>query len=248
MSQKIKAPNQKSSGFLWGIVAIVVIAVVVIAVVVITNRKDSGSTDITAEDVNFSVSYDNGTITLKNDDVEEGAPVADVFEDYACPHCADLVEVDHADMKKALDDGTMTVNLETVNILDSNSNGGITPGAATMGGAVQMAIAESGNAKAFWAIHDHVFLNQSDVYRNWDYGDYADAAEKLGVDKEVVDAIRDESVKDKYLDVLADNVTSMKDKGVQGTPAVFVDGKEFQLKKDPDDPSKMQNWIPDVLK
>lgn len=248
MSQKIKAPNEKSNGFLWGLVAIVVIAVVVIAVVVLQGRDSASSKDIEAEDVNFSVSYADGTVTLKSDNAADDAPVVDIFEDYACPHCADLAEVDHADMKKALDDGKLVVNLETVNILDSDGSGGINPGAATMGGAVQMAIAKSGNVKAFWALHDYVFSNQSSVYRDWEYSDYADAAESLGVDKDVVDAIRDESVKDEYLDILADNVAEMKDKGVEGTPAVFVDGQQFQLKKDPNDASKMQSWVPEVVK
>ncbi|WP_297008928.1 thioredoxin domain-containing protein [uncultured Corynebacterium sp.] len=248
MSQKIKAPNEKNNGFLWGLVAIVVIAVVVIAVVVIQGRDRTDSTGIEAEDVNFSVSYADGTITLKSDGAAADAPVVDVYEDYACHHCADLVEADHADMKQALDDGKLVVNLETVNILDSDGNGGIKPGPATMGGAVQMAIAKSGNAEAFWAIHDYVFANQSDVARNWGYGDYADAAESLGVDKAVVDAIRDESVKDEYLDVLAGNVDSMKDRGVEGTPAIFVDGEEYQVRRDPNDANKIQNWVPDVVK
>jgi protein-disulfide isomerase len=247
VSQKIKAPNQKGNGFLWSIVALVVIVIVVVAVIVVNNRKDSDSVDVAAEDVNFSVSYDNGTITLKNDDAPADAPVAQIFEDYACPHCADLAEADHADMKKALDEGKLVVQLETVNILDSD-NGQIKPGPATMGGATQMAIAKTGNAKAFWSLHDYVFTNQNDVYRNWEYGNYADAADQLGVDKGTVDAIRDESVKDDYLDVLANNVKAMNDKGANGTPAIFVNGEEFPVQKDPNDASKVKNWIPDVVK
>lgn len=248
MSQKIKAPNQKGNGFLWGVVALVVIVIVVVVVIVVNNRDDSDGTDIAAEDVNFSVSYDDGSVTLKNDKATDDTPVAEIYEDYACPHCADLVEADHEDMKKALDDGKLVVKLETVNILDSQQDGSIKPGPATMGGAAQLAIAETGNAEAFWAIHDYVFANQNDVYRGWDYGDYADAADRLGVDKETVDAIRDESVKDKYLGVFESNVKAMNDKGAQGTPAVYIDGQEMPVQKDPNDASKVKNWIPDVVK
>lgn len=244
MSQKIKAPNEKSNGFLWGLVAIVVIAVVVIAVVVIQGRDSTSSKDIEAEDVNFSVSYADGTVTLKSDDVADDAPVVDIYEDYACHHCADLVEADHVDLKQALDDGKLVVNLETVNILD----GGDDSGPATRGAAVQMAIAESGNAEAFWSIHDYVFANQSEVSRNWGYSDYADAAESLGVDQDVVDSIRDESVKDEYLDAINSNLESMQDKGVEGTPAIFVDGEEFPVQRDPNNSNKIQNWVPEVLK
>ncbi|MDE5064022.1 thioredoxin domain-containing protein [Wolbachia endosymbiont of Drosophila chauvacae] len=248
MSQKIKAPNQKGNGFLWGIVALVVIVVVVVAVIVVNNRKDKDSIDIASEDVNFGISYDGGVVTLKNDKTTDSTPVADIFEDYACPHCADLVEADHADMKKALDDGKLVVKLHTVNILDGDGKGNIKPGPATMGGAAQLAIAETGDAAAFWSIHDYVFANQNDVYRNWEYGDYAEAADKLGVDKDTVDAIRDGSVKDKYLDTFADNVKAMNDKGAQGTPAVYIDGQEMPVQKDPNDASKVKNWIPDVVK
>lgn len=246
MSQKIKAPNQKSHGFAWGITAIIVIVVVVIAAIVISKRNTSDGSDIQAESVNFDVSYKDGTITLKSPTAAADAPVADIFEDYACPHCAELVEADHEDMLNALNEGKLVVNLETVNILDGTGPN-FKAAQATMGGAVQMAIAESGNADAFWTLHDYIFLNQSDVYRSWDFNKYADVAESLGVDADTVSAIRDESVQDTYLPTLQSNVTRMTDKGVEGTPAVFVNGEQYQLQKDPSDATKVKSWVPDAL-
>jgi len=248
VSQKIKAPNEKSNGFLWGLVAIVVIAVVVIAVVVIQGRDSkSGNEGLApAENVNFSVGVEDGNIVLASDAVADGAPVADLYEDYSCHFCSDLVTADHESLKAALNDGKITMRYNTVNFLDGGEGGH-----STVAGAVAMAIADSGNAEAFWAFHDWAFMNRTDI-SGYDYGDFADAAENLGVDEDTVASIRDESVGDKYQSVLESNMDRLKEKEGDdtGTPSLYVDGEKFQLQKDPemDTQTQMADWVPDVVK
>lgn len=248
VSQKIKAPNEKSNGFLWGLVAIVVIAIVVIAVVVIQGRDNKDSTEglAPAEGVNFGVSLEDGDIVLKTDDVATDAPVADLYEDYSCHFCSDLVTADHESLKTALNDGKITMRFNTADILDKDEDGH-----STLGGVVALAIADSGNAEAFWAYHDWAFMNRTEI-AGYSLDDFADAAEKFGVDADTVGAIRDGSARDTYWPMLQANTTELSDKeGDQaGTPTLYVDGTKFELQKDPnmDTQTQMADWVPDVVK
>lgn len=248
MSQKIKAPNQKSSGFLWGIVAIVVIAVVVIAVVVIQGRdsKETKEGLAPADGVNFGVSVVDGVVVLKSDRVADGAPVADLYEDYSCHYCSDLATADHESLKTALNDGKITMRFNTANYLDNGDEGH-----STLGGIVALAIAETGNASAFWAYHDWAFANRTDI-SGYSLDDFADAAKKFGADDKAVDAIRDGSARDKYRPDLDKNGEALKQKEGDraGTPTLYVDGSKVELKKDPnmDTPTQMADWVPDVVK
>lgn len=245
MSQKIKAPNQKSSGFLWGLVAIVVIAVVVIAVVVIQGRdsKDVKS-GLAAADVNFNVSVEDGDILVRGESVPADAPAVDIYEDYSCHYCADLVEADHVSLKDALDNSKLSLRLNDVNFLAGGADGH-----STLGGIVAYAIAETGNAGAFWAYHDWAYLNRTEI-TGYSLDDFADSVEKLGVDAATVSAIRDGSARDKYQPMLESNYQELisKEGDQAGTPALYVNGTKFDIKKNPDDPTKMADWVPDVVK
>ncbi|MEJ6550914.1 MULTISPECIES: DsbA family protein [unclassified Corynebacterium] len=243
MSQKIKAPNDKNRSFLWGIVALVVICVVFIGFMVFNGRK-STDVELSAADVSFSVAVEDGVVQLRSNDVADDAPTADVYEDYSCTHCADLVEADSESMEEALDAGNMNVNLHTVNFLDSNGNE-----SSSRTGAVAMAIAETGDAGAFWAFHEKAFGDQSEVARDWRFDELADAAEQLGVDSAVVDSIRDESVVETYKPDLQSNGDRLRElMGDQaGTPALYIDGEYLTVERDPEDPSKLKDWVPDVV-
>ncbi|MGP5928947.1 DsbA family protein [Corynebacterium glyciniphilum] len=243
MSQKIKAPNDKNRNFLWGIVALVVICVVFIGFMVFNGRK-STDVELSAADVSFSVAVEDGVVQLRSDDVADDAPTADVYEDYSCTHCADLVEADSESMEGALDAGEINVNLHTVNFLDSNGNE-----SSSRTGAVAMAIAETGDTGAFWAFHEKAFGDQAEVARDWRFDELADAAEQLGVDSDVVDSIRDESVMDQYKPNLQANGDRLRElMGDQaGTPALYIDGEYLTVERDPEDPSKLKDWVPDVI-
>ncbi|AGP30268.1 DsbA family protein [Corynebacterium terpenotabidum] len=246
MSQKIKAPNEKSNGFLWGIVAIVVIAVVVIALVVIQGRDDkAGSLEPVAADVNFNVSVEDGSIVLVSDDVAADAPVAELFEDYSCHYCSDLVIADHESLQTAIGDGKITMRFNTVNFLDGGDDGH-----STLAGVVAMAIADSGNASAFWGFHNWAFINRTEI-SGYSLDQFADAAETLGVDADTVDAIRDGSVRDEYQALLEANMDELTNRegDSAGTPTLYVDDTKFDLQQDPemDTETQMADWVPEVV-
>lgn len=246
MSQKIKAPNEKSGGFLWGLVAIVVIAVVVIAVVVVQGRKASDTVgNLSRADANFDVSYADNTVTLKNPNTAQGAPVAEIYEDFACHVCSDLVNADHESMFKALNEGTLVVKLKFTGGVDGGEDG-----SSTRGAAAAIALAKAGDADAFWAYHEMAFLERTTVY-GWNYSRFAEALEQLDVDTATVDAVRDGSeVKDVALSVTEANITDLQGRMDQpGTPAVFVDGTYIPPSRvDPNDSTKLKDWVPDAVK
>lgn len=239
MSQKIKAPNDKNRSFLWGIVALIVICAVVIAVMVI-NGRNSNNEDLTAADVSFSVSLEDGAVQLRGEDAADDAVSAELFEDYACSYCAQLAEADSESIQDAVENGEMNVDLRTVSFVDQG-------GASTRGGAVALAIADTGDAGAFWAFREKGFGDQTTVARTWEWDDYADAAEQLGMDAELVDSIRDGSVEETYGSMLEANGENLNERMPEGaaTPALFVEGNQVELQQGED--GGLRDWVPDVL-
>lgn len=243
MSQKIKAPNEKNQSFIWGIGALIVIAAVFIGFMVF-NGRSNGALEISAEDTDLTVTQENGVIELRSDTSDEAAPVADIYEDYSCTHCADLAEVHSDSIEDAVEDGTLNANFHTVNFLDENNNP-----SSSRTGVVALAIADTGDAGAFWGFHKMAFDNQSTVARDWEFEELADAAEQLGVEEDVVESIRDESVMDEYRPMLDANADGLREimGDEAGTPALFIDGEYLAVQRDPENPDQLQDWVPQVV-
>lgn len=244
MSQKIKAPNEKNRSFIWGLGALVVIAAVFIGFMVFNGRSNNGSVEAAAADVNFTVAQNNGVVELRSDNSDDAAPVADIYEDYSCTHCADLSEVHSDSVQDAVEGGQLNANFHTVNFLDANDNP-----TSSRAGVVALAIADTGDAGAFWGFHTMAFDNQSTVVRDWSFEDFADAAEQLGVEADVVESIRDESVMDEYRPMLDTNADGLREimGDEAGTPALFVNGEYLAVQRDPENPDQLQDWVPQVL-
>ena len=84
----------------------------------------------------MSMEYNDGAITLKSESAKKGTPEVDLYEDFACPHCAELAEATDGDMQKAIEDGKLIVHVRTLNFLDGkdieNQEGYSTKAAAAM--------------------------------------------------------------------------------------------------------------------
>lgn len=242
-STKIKAPNAGGGkGFAWGITAILLIAVVVIGVLVW--KKQSEGLDASAlpqEDVSFSVAIKDNAVVLTPAKLKAGAPVVDIYEDFSCPHCAELNEADHEDLHKALEEGKMTVRFRFLNFLDGST------GASTRAAATALAAAGAGNAKAFWNLHNYMLDKQTEVVRTWTWDDFADAAAVYDLDEPVISSIRTEAAKSVVEDVAKSNSEALQKKiGRPSTPVVFVNGKQLDIKPGPN--GKPGNWVPEVVK
>ncbi|WOH94015.1 DsbA family protein [Corynebacterium urealyticum] len=244
MSQKVKAPDQKGgSGFMWTIVAVLVIAAVVIGIVVTRGgAKEDIAANMPQEDVNFTVTAKDNVVELASKNVDKDAPVADIYEDFSCPYCSQLLEADHQDVKEAVSDGKLKVRFNFLNFLDDGRRG-----PSTRGAAVAYAIAETGNVKAFWNFHNYTMLEQETVARTWDYEDLAQAASAYDLDASLIEKIKNGELEDKGVEVGEANAKALKKKvGKVSSPVVLIDGQQFDIKTDEDD--KLKSWVPDVVK
>ena len=244
MSQKIKAPNSKGgSGFLWIVVAILAIAAVVVFLVVRNNTGgDQLAAEMPQEDVNFTVAREGSSVVLASQDLKEDAPVVEIFEDFSCPHCAGLAEADHEDSLQALNEGKVKIKFNFLNFLDGEATG-----SSTRGAAVALAVAETGNAKAFWNAHSEFLTNQTEVARKWDYEEFGQALQAYDLDQSVIDSISKGEVQDAVLPVVKANADDLTEReGSVSSPLVYADGKRVELKKGSD--NKVQSWVPDVVK
>ena len=80
---KVTDPNAKGgNGFIWGVGVLLVIIAVVIGYIV-WNGKQS---DDGVEDVNMTMEFNDGAITLKGESATDDTPKVDLYEDYSCPH------------------------------------------------------------------------------------------------------------------------------------------------------------------
>lgn len=243
MSQQIKAPNSRGgSGFIWVIVAILMVAAVVIGLFVWKqSTKNKIAEDMPQQDVNFSVSAKDGVVSLASDKVKKDAPTVEIFADFSCPHCADLVKADHEDVYKALSDGDVKVNFRFLNILDQKPGG-----SSTRGAVVAYAIAQTGNAKAFWNMHDKMFMDQPEVARTWNWEELGKAAEAYDLDPGLIEKIKKGEVQDEYSSIFETNSKSLTDRGQElVTPQMFVNGKYYELKNDGQ--GGIASWVPDVV-
>lgn len=243
MNGKTSLPPSRSHRFVWVIVAVVLIAVMAIAVVVVQGRAGETAADV-------EVSYVDGAVTARSDEATESTPVVDIFSDFSCSHCATLAEATSDELRQAVTAGDLVVNFRFLNFLDGDAaadgdGGGVGP--STRAASAVLALGAAGDAEAFWELHDQVFFDQRTVMTTWGDGEFAEAAEGLGADPTLVDAIRDGSVREAHDDAFRINTNELQRRAGQvATPMVFRGDDQIELRRDPAT-GAMVSWIPEVV-
>lgn len=152
-----------------------------------------------------------------------GDPEADVtvavFEDYACPHCGTFaVEVFPQLAGDYLEDGTIRYEFHDFPIpVDSD----VSRDAANAARAVQAAA----GPQAYFTYSERLFRNQSKLRPSA----YAALTEGLDVDGETVRTAAAERTYDETIS--ADKQRGL-DRGVRGTPTVFVNGESVRFRQE----------------
>lgn len=148
-----------------------------------------------------------------------GDPDADVtvavFEDYACPHCATYsTEVFPQVAADYLEDGQVRYEFHDFPIpVDERKSWQ----AASAARAVQ---AVAGN-QAYFRYSERLFRNQSSVGP----ATYGSLTEGLDADG---DTVREAGTERRYDETVSADKQAGIDRGVEGTPTVFVDGQRVQ--------------------
>ncbi|WIM67274.1 thioredoxin domain-containing protein [Corynebacterium breve] len=237
MSKKVQNPNQSSSaGFIWAIVAVVVIAAVVIGIFVYNSRSEKAEAlaeNMTpVEGVAMEYNKEEGTIHLIAEDGAEDLPSGSVFEDFSCVYCAELSQATDADMLEKIQEGKLQAEIRPLNFLDRGSEGN-----STKILAAALAIADSGDAEAYWNFRDTMMAQQAEVYNKWSNEEFADLAKNFGVESKTVDAIINGDYLEEAKSVGQVNYDFLdRETGSVSSPRVLVDGEDLEGEK-------MQNWV-----
>ena len=241
---KVSDPNAKGgNGFIWGVGVLLVIIAVVIGYIV-WNGKQS---DDGIEDVNMTMEYSDGAITLKGENATDDTPEVDLYEDYSCPHCAELAAATDGDMKQAIEDGKLIVHVRTLNFLDGKDIEG-QDGYSTKAAAAMSELAKSGDVKTYWNLRDFLMQNQQSVANKWETGDIADQAKELGADDDVVDSIKDVDVKQGNKVAKTNYDKLDKETGTVSSPRIVKDGKDVPSEKDKKAGKNLGDWVEIVTK
>lgn len=241
---KVSDPNAKGgNGFIWGVGVLLVIIAVVIGYIV-WNGKQS---DDGIEDVNMTMEYTDGAITLKGENATDDTPEVDLYEDYSCPHCAELAQATDGKMKQAIEDGKLVVHVRTLNFLDGkdieNQEGYSTKAAAAMS-----ELAKSGDVKTYWNLRDFLMQNQQSVANKWETGDIADQAKELGAEDDVVDSIKDVDIKQGNKVAKTNYDKLDKETGSVSSPRIVKDGKDVPSEADQKAGKNLGDWVEIVTK
>lgn len=242
-ARRVKAPNKSGGrGFLWAVAAIGLIAAVVIGLFAWQGiQKASIAENMPQQDVNFNVAVKDNTVEIAAPNVDPKAPVVEIYEDFSCPHCADLTKADHEDVRKAVDEGKLKVQYKFLTFLDDGNKG-----PSTRAAGVILAVAETGNAKAFWNLHDYFMLEQRTVARTWGDKDFGKAAKAYGLDSSVVNAIKDGQTMDRGQAVGNANYEELQKRyGKVSSPVVYANGKLVEIKMG--EGGMPKSWVPEVL-
>lgn len=227
MSTKIKNPNQKSSGFLLAIVALLIIAVAVVGYIVITGKSATKET----EPVAFGVSVEDNAIVLKSDNAAADAKHVEVYEDYSCSYCAKLAKDTDAQMKQLIEDGKVIVHVRSLNFLDSSENVKDPSDYkhSTKAGFAAYSVAKSGNAEAYWNLRARMMNDQEKIYGVWNEKDFSATAKDFGASDSVANDIAELKSTEEFISVAQANADKLK-KATDSvsSPRVFIDGKELE--------------------
>lgn len=229
VSTKIKSPNEKGHGFLWALLAVLGVAVVVIGYIVISGSEEE---PVEIQPVSFTVEHRDDAIILASEGTDADTPSVDLYEDYSCPHCAELAEATDEEMKEAITEGELVVNIRTLAFVSAGEGKH-----STLAGTAAMTIADSGDAEAYWNFRKTLMDRQSKIFGKWSYDDFADAAQQAGADDAVVEKIRSGADQEEFDGVAADNAQKLNDEtGHVSSPRIIRDGVDVPL----------DNWVATV--
>ncbi|MFP7366640.1 DsbA family protein [Corynebacterium callunae] len=240
MSNKVQNPTQGGSkNFLWALVAIVVIAIVVVGFIVVNGQGNKAAlfADREFQDTTMTMEVSEDSITLSSPDAKADAEIVQLYEDYSCPHCAELAEATDAEMKSEIEAGNLIVEIKPLNFLDRDN----IDGHSTHSLAAALAVADTNDAQMYWNFRTFLLEEQDEIANIWSDEDFADALEAKGVDSATVETVRNSDNVQRAYDLGTANGEELTETtGSLSSPRVLQDGKDVDV-------ADISQWIPAVL-
>ncbi|OFT81072.1 thioredoxin domain-containing protein [Corynebacterium sp. HMSC29G08] len=226
-TRKVQNPNSKGgSAFIWAVAAVIAIAALVIGLIIFNgnNERNEAREAAKADMSGITVEWaeGEGVIHLKGANVD--APTGQLFEDFACGHCATLHMTTDADMLQALRDGSINVELRPMVFQDRGAVGHSTNSLAAV-----LALINHGDIDTAFTLRDYLFVNQQQVYNTMNPDKLADLAKDYGASEEAVADIRESTFVEAAQSMGADNIQLQQDEtGEAWTPRVRFDGEDIE--------------------
>lgn len=235
MSTKIKSPNEKSNGFLWALLAVLLIAAVVVGYIFINGKNakiEKVTEGVTKTNVDFNLVAKDNAYELKSAKATDSTPQVELYEDFSCPHCSDLAIATDEDMRKAVEAGELIVNVRTLHFLDNGNN----DGHSTRAGDALRVVAESGDASGYWNFRDLLMKKQKEIYSKWTMKEFSDAARQVGVSEATATKIAELPADHAQgVAMFKANEDKLKaDTGKVSSPRIIKNGKDIE---------DLTNWV-----
>lgn len=203
----------------------VVAAVGATAALVIASRRDNVAGD---PRIPKGVGED-GSLTygaaMTPGSVNEGAPVLDVYFDYACHFCANFDTLHADEISRLVKDGKITLALHPCKILDQDWTDIVMNA---------MGVVLDRQPEVALAFHNAALALFSEIFASRDASrqtvdELADTAKKAGVSQDVASAFKKAVKGNSYGKWTAAGTNAFEDKKLHGTPTVFLAGTQLDL-------------------
>lgn len=143
-----------------------------------------------------------------------------IYEDFQCPHCADLEGAIGEELVELADAGELNVTFTIMSFMDTNLRNDSSTRAAN--GALCAA-----DQDIFVPWHQAVFASQSPQGAGWTDDQFIGFARDAGLDgdalAEFTTCLQDQT----YVDYVGDMQRRANQDGISGTPTVVVDGEQI---------------------
>lgn len=214
---------------IFGAIGVVVVVVLIIGLAVVVPRlsgetSGGGGTPMPAPDPSAAVP----TGVYGADDVvpwgvpvgtaPETAPLLELWEDFQCPACGSLEELNGAGIQSLAEEGTVRLVYRPTAFLDNNlGNNGSSAAINAWGCAI-----DAGKNLEF---HDILYANQPTVEgEGWTTAQFVGFAEEVGIVGVPLEQFNDCLTSNRYLGWAANSTQAFYDGEVQGTPRGYLNG------------------------
>ena len=216
-----------------GAIGVVVVVVLIIGLAVVVPRISgedaaNGGTPMPAPDANAAIP--TGVLGADSaapwgvpvGDAPETAPVLELWEDFQCPACGSLEELNGAGIQSLALDGKVQLIYRPTAFLDNNLRN-------TFSGAAINAWGCAIDAGKTLEYHDVIYANQPTVEgEGWTNEQFVGFAEEVGITGVPLEQFNDCLTSNRYLGWAANSTQAFYDANVEGTPRGVLNGTPLE--------------------
>jgi protein-disulfide isomerase len=211
-------------------VAVVVVLIIGLAVVVprLSGDTSGGGTPMPAPDPNAPVptgvygADDEVPWGVPIGDAPASAPLLELWEDFQCPACGSLEQLNGAGIQLLAEEGKVRLVYRPTAFLDNNlGNNGSSAAINAWGCAI-----DAGKTLEF---HDLIYANQPTVEgEGWTNAQFVGFAEQAGIVGVPLEQFNDCLTSNRFLGWAANSTQAFYDAEVQGTPRGYLNGTPLE--------------------